>query len=109
MKDPYNSLGVTRNSTDDEIHQAYLGKVQIFTPDHNPEQFQEIRRAYDSIRTQRLRLQHDLFNSEPPELSELLEMALASAKPRRPNEKLIRRLISATGVASVSQRRKNRT
>lgn len=98
MKDPYHVLGVTRNAADEEIHRAYLAKVQVYPPDREPVRFQEIRRAYEILKDRRLRLQHDLFNSEPPERSDLLEIGLASVKPNRPDEKLVRKLVGATSV-----------
>jgi curved DNA-binding protein CbpA len=103
MKDPYHVLGVTRNAADEEIHRAYLAKVQEFPPDREPGRFQEVRRAYEAVKERRLRLKHDLFNSEPPERSDLLEIALTSVSPRRPDEKLIRKLVGATGAIGRSK------
>ena len=108
MKDPYRILEVTREAADDEIHLAYLAKVQAFPPDRNPVQFQAIRRAYEAIKTQPLRLQHDLFNSESPELTDLIEIALSAGTPRRPGEKIIRQLVGASWAKSVALQRKNK-
>ena len=108
MKDPYQILEVTREATDEEIHQAYLAKVQAFPPDRNSMQFQAIRRAYEVIKTQPLRLQHDLFDSESPELSDLVEIALTAGTPRRPSEKIIRQLVGATWTNSAAPQRKNK-
>ena len=103
MKDPYHVLGVTRNAADDEIHRAYLTKVQVYPPDREPVRFQEVRRAYESVKDRRLRLKHDLFNSEPPDRSDLLEIGLASLTSRRPDEKLIRKLVGATRAMGRSK------
>jgi curved DNA-binding protein CbpA len=108
MKDPYRILEVTREAADDEIHQAYLAKVQAFPPDRNPVQFQAIRRAYETLKTRPLRLQYDLFDSESPELSDLIEIALAAGTPRRPSEKIIRQLVGATWANSTVPQRKNK-
>jgi curved DNA-binding protein CbpA len=105
MKDPYRILDVTREATDDEIHQAYLAKVQAFPPDRHPVQFQAVRKAYETLKTQPLRLQHDLFDSESAELSDLIDIALAPGTPRRPSEKIIRQLVGATWVSSAALRR----
>jgi curved DNA-binding protein CbpA len=108
MKDPYRILEVTRKATDEEIHQAYLAKVQAFPPDRNPVQFQAVRRAYETLKTQPLRLQYDLFDSESPELSDLIDIALAAGTPRRPSEKIIRQLVGATWVNNAAPQRKTK-
>ena len=103
MKDPYHVLGVTRNAADDEIHQAYLAKVQMYPPDREPGRFQEVRRAYEAVKDRRLRLKHELFNSEPPERSDLLEIGLAPLTSRRPDEKLVRKLVGASRTMGRSK------
>ncbi len=58
MKDPYQILGVNRNSTDEEIKDAYRQLARKYHPDNygdNPlsdlaeEKMQEINEAYDAI------------------------------------------------------------
>ena len=63
MKDPYTTLGVKRDATDDEIKTAYRTLVRKYHPDNyaddNPlkelatEKMQEINEAYDEIQKQR--------------------------------------------------------
>lgn len=98
MRDPYRTLDVMPGATDEQIHRAYLAKVQEFPPDRDAMRFQEIRQAYEAVKTRRLRLQHELFNREPPEVADLLEVALAPATLRRPKETLIRQLLSPAGA-----------
>ncbi len=63
MKDPYEVLGVSRSSSDDEIKKAYRDLARKYHPDRyadNPElaekansKMQEINAAYDSITSER--------------------------------------------------------
>ncbi|MBS0263338.1 MAG: J domain-containing protein [Planctomycetes bacterium] len=50
MQDPLEILGVTAGSSEADIRQAYLQKVREFPPDRAPEQFAQIRAAYDILR-----------------------------------------------------------
>lgn len=74
MMDPYQILNIeAKGASDDQIHQAYLKAVRQFPPDKNPEQFQQIRDAYEMIKTQENRLKINLFGIESIQpLSEIL-------------------------------------
>jgi curved DNA-binding protein CbpA len=55
-RDPYRTLGVRANASDEEIRTAYRRLVQLHHPDHNagsPEaarRFEEVQEAYNQIR-----------------------------------------------------------
>lgn len=62
MTDPYKVLGVTRNSTDDEIKKAYRALARKYHPDNYQdsnlsdlaeEKMKEINEAYDQIQAER--------------------------------------------------------
>lgn len=62
MNDPYSTLGVSRNATDEEIKKAYRDLARKYHPDNyhdNPladlaqEKMKEINEAYDAITKQR--------------------------------------------------------
>ena len=62
MTDPYKVLGVTRNSTDDEIKKAYRALARKYHPDNYTdsnlsdlaeEKMKEINEAYDRIQAER--------------------------------------------------------
>ena len=49
-EDAYKVLGVSRDASQEEIKRAYFRMVRQHTPDSDPEMFQEIRRAYESLK-----------------------------------------------------------
>lgn len=64
--DPYAVLGVERTSDEAAIKRAYFRLVREYPPEHAPEKFQELRAAYDQVRTAEARSQTDLFLLQPP-------------------------------------------
>jgi curved DNA-binding protein CbpA len=64
--DPYMTLGIDRRASDAEIKRAYFKLVREYSPEHAPEKFQEIRAAYERLRTPEARSQADLFLIQPP-------------------------------------------
>lgn len=67
MRDPYETLGVSRSASLDEIKKAYRSKVRATHPDrnkHDPkaaEKFNEVQQAYDILSTPDKRKQYDEF------------------------------------------------
>jgi hypothetical protein len=58
--DPYQTLGVSRRASDEEIHKAYRRLVKLHHPDHNAgseeseRRFEEVQAAYTRIRELRI-------------------------------------------------------
>jgi curved DNA-binding protein CbpA len=65
-QDPYAMLGVDRTSDEAAIKRAYFRLVREYPPEREPEKFQQIRAAYDLVRTAEARSQTDLFLLQPP-------------------------------------------
>lgn len=72
MSDPYKILGVTLNSTDDEIKTAYRELAKKYHPDNysgSPiadlagEKMKEINEAYDTVVSQRKQLKNDGYTA----------------------------------------------
>jgi curved DNA-binding protein CbpA len=62
MADPYETLGVTRSSSDAEIRRRYLELVRQFPPERDAERFAAIRHAYDQLRDPVERMDKRLFD-----------------------------------------------
>jgi curved DNA-binding protein CbpA len=66
---PYAVLGLDRRASDAEIKKAYFRLVREYPPEREPDRFQEIRAAYEKIRSPEKRSRADLFLLQtPPEL-----------------------------------------
>lgn len=64
--DPYRALEIDRRATDAEIKRAYFQLVRQFPPEREPAKFQQIRAAYERLRTPESRALIDLFLLQPP-------------------------------------------
>ena len=64
--DPYTVLGIDRQASEAEIKRAYFRLVREYSPENEPEKFQEIRAAYEQLRAPETRAQADLFLLQPP-------------------------------------------
>jgi len=62
---PYAILKLEQKATQDEIKRAYFLLVRQFPPEQEPEKFQEIRHAYESLRDPERRQLTDLFLLQP--------------------------------------------
>ena len=61
MINPYKTLGISREVSDLEIKRAYFKKIKEFPPETHPEEFKNIRRAYEQLKTLSQRIETDLF------------------------------------------------
>jgi len=93
MSDPYLILGIATDADDDAIHQAYLAAVRACPPEVDPQGFEAVRSAYESIRGRRERIAHELFDTTPPSPMELLDRAAPTGAPRRPSPDLFAALL----------------
>ncbi|MFK5969997.1 MAG: J domain-containing protein [Candidatus Marithrix sp.] len=88
MITPFDILEVTENTTDEKVKKAYLQKICQYPPEHNPEQFQIIRTAFETIKTQSQRVKYQLFHSEIPNIDTLIERILQTNNSRIPTKKV---------------------
>ena len=66
-QDYYETLGVARSATDDEIKKAYRKLAMKYHPDRNPddkaaeEKFKEVQKAYDTLSDKEKRAMYDQY------------------------------------------------
>jgi curved DNA-binding protein CbpA len=85
----FDILGVCIDATDDEIKTAYLQKVKIYGPERAPDEFKQIRSAFDLINTEKKRIQYQLFNNDMPSVYAFVEDSLSADKLQGTSEKLL--------------------
>ncbi|NOQ34966.1 MAG: DnaJ domain-containing protein [Methylococcaceae bacterium] len=78
MLTPFEILELSETANDEAIKKAYLKKVRQYPPEQAPDKFQQIRDAYELIKTERLRISYQLFNHEKPDFLQLLAQTLKS-------------------------------
>jgi curved DNA-binding protein CbpA len=83
MTDPYAVLGLPPDSDDATIRRRYLELVKQYSPEHHPEKFAAVRRAYESLRDLDTRLRHRLFEAGRAESIDALAEEVAGNGPRR--------------------------
>jgi curved DNA-binding protein CbpA len=62
MENPYDTLGVLLEDNEATIRARYLALVTQFPPEHHPERFAAIRRAYEAIGTLEARCNYHIFH-----------------------------------------------
>jgi curved DNA-binding protein CbpA len=77
---PRDVLGVALNATDEEIRAAYVRKIKEFPPDRCPEEFEQVRDAYNALRDPRTRMRQLLRSHD---LDEPLVKLFGDQKPQR--------------------------
>jgi len=65
MKDYYSILNISKNAAPAEVKKAYFTLVRKFPPDKHPQEFMEIREAYEALADESTRKQYDLVESLP--------------------------------------------
>lgn len=95
MTTPFETLGVPEDADDSAIKKAYLARVREFPPEREPERFQVIRSAYETLRGPRERVAWRLFKPDVPDPSPLLTEWLAQATPRRPDLSWVYKVLEA--------------
>ena len=76
MKDYYEVLGVERDAEAAEIKRAYFKLVRQYPPERFPEEFKEIRAAYDTLSDAERRAEFDKFGELPPGIAIALQQAI---------------------------------
>lgn len=71
----YKSLGLRANATQEAIKQKYIEMLRLFPPESYPEEFQRIRRAYETLRDPVKRSEYDLMRKYGGRIEKIMEEA----------------------------------
>ncbi|MCK4619903.1 MAG: DnaJ domain-containing protein [Desulfobacterales bacterium] len=82
MLSSYFIMGLDLDATDEEIRKRYLELIKRYTPEKDPNRFQEITSAYEQIKTPRARIRGKLFG--PLSVSDAEEALLSLGRARTP-------------------------
>jgi tetratricopeptide (TPR) repeat protein len=74
-KSYYETLGIAETAENAEIKKAYFGMVRKYQPDRFPEEFKEIRAAYETLTDPKKRAEYDMVGSLPPYAASMLHEA----------------------------------
>lgn len=69
----YKILGVRANATQASIKQKYIASVKSFPPETHPEEFQQIRRAYETLKDPLKRRQYDLVRKYDGKFEKMMD------------------------------------
>ena len=74
VANPYEVLGIEGTCDDEEVRRRYLALVRCYSPEREPEAFQRIRKAYETVSDEKARLRFLLFEpSQGESLEEWME------------------------------------
>jgi curved DNA-binding protein CbpA len=68
-KSHYETLGIAKTAADTEIKRAYFGLVRKYQPDRFPNEFKEIRAAYETLSDRKKRAEYDAIGELPSSIA----------------------------------------
>jgi curved DNA-binding protein CbpA len=74
-KDYYETLGIAKTAGEGEIKRAYFGLVRKYQPDRFPEEFKEIRAAYETLSDRKKRDEYDAIGELPSSVAPIFHEA----------------------------------
>ncbi len=94
MQTPYQILGISKDTGDAEIKQAYLQKVKRHPPDRDQDQFQRIHNAYNAIKDHKSRIRYQLFTPPETDFNHFIDLAFDTQQTIHLTPEHFRQLLS---------------
>jgi curved DNA-binding protein CbpA len=94
MLDPLSVLGLAEPTSDEQVKKAYLTLIRQYSPERDPERFQQIRSAYEAASTEKRRLSFALFHRDEPDFACFVSQALPPRASQRPSSKLFAQVLA---------------
>jgi len=76
IEDYYKILGTTANAGPEKIKERYFEKVREFPPETHPEEFQQIRKAYETLKNPDARRKYDVLRKFGPKIEKEMNNAM---------------------------------
>jgi len=83
-RDYYEILGVDRTADEGQIKRAYFAKVRKFPPERFPQEFMEIREAYETLTHPEKRDEWERLSSISPAAAALMQKAVEALEDDKP-------------------------
>jgi len=93
LEDYYKILGTTAKAGPEKIKERYFEKVRAFPPETHPEEFQQIRKAYETLKNPDERRKYDVLRKFGPKIEK--EMNNAMIQVMTGNDKAAHRTLSS--------------
>jgi len=75
MKNYYDLLGIEKTADQQQIKRAYFGLVRQYPPERFPEEFKELRAAYETLSDEEKRAEYDRIGAIPEAVADLFHYA----------------------------------
>ncbi|OFV71664.1 J domain-containing protein [Acetobacterium wieringae] len=92
LEDYYKILGTTAKAGPEKIKERYFEKLRAFPPETHPEEFQQIRKAYETLKNPDERRKYDILRKFGPKIEK--EMNNAMLQVMTGNEKAAHKTLS---------------
>ncbi|CQR72108.1 chaperone protein DnaJ [Sporomusa ovata DSM 2662] len=93
VEDYYALLAVNQDAEFADIKRGYLQKLRQYPPENYPAEFEQIRRAYDTLRDAAQRKEYDIIRQYGESIEDLLNEAVGSRGITAQSVKLLQRAV----------------
>ncbi|SDE81865.1 DnaJ domain-containing protein [Sporomusa acidovorans] len=93
VEDYYALLEINQDAAAAEIKRGYLQKIRQYPPENYPVEFEQIRKAYETLRDAELRKEYDIVRQYGESIQDLMEEAVGGKGITAQSVKLLERAV----------------